>query len=71
MSGNSYNQLLYKVEFYNKNNDLLLKVGFDGGDTSKEFILEDDERIIGVKSKLYSKTYALHYDLVFIIGKLV
>ena len=42
-------KILKKVEFYDNNDVLLLKAGADGGNTTKEFILEDDERIIGVK----------------------
>ena len=39
-------------EFFDKNNNLLFKVG--GCSTKdKEIILEDDERIIGFKAKLY------------------
>ena len=65
------NKLLWRIEFYDKTNQMILKAGFDGGDISKEFVLEDDERIIGLKPKLYRTHQAAHYDPVFVIGKLV
>jgi hypothetical protein len=50
MFGYSSSKCLYKLEFYDKNNELVLKVGDDiASDTSKEFILEDGERLIGMK----------------------
>jgi hypothetical protein len=47
---------------------LLLKSGIERGDTTKEFVLADNERLIGFKSR--NREEARHYDPVFIIGKL-
>ncbi len=69
MTGNSFNKLVYRVEFYDKNNVLLLNAGHAGGNTTKEFILKDDERIVGVKSK--HNASQVHFAVIFIIGKLV
>ncbi len=38
-------------------------------DKMKEVLLEENERIVGVRSK-YLKDYACHYDLQFMIAKL-
>jgi hypothetical protein len=53
MVGWSSDKRLYRLEFYDKNNVLLLKAGGYGGNTSKELILGDNERLIGMKSKRY------------------
>ena len=48
-------------EFFDKNNNLLLKVG-DCSNKDKEIILEDDERIIGFKAKLYPNWQSIYSD---------
>ena len=38
------------VQFFDKDNNKILEAGYIGDD-SKEFILEDNQRLIGVKAK--------------------
>ena len=52
MISTNYDRLLFRVEFFDSNGKLILKAGYDGGNYRKEFELEDDERLIGMKSKL-------------------
>ena len=66
--GHTNDKRLYRVEFYDKQNQLILKAGNDYGNTWKEFVLEDDERLLGMKSK---PSYAHHNDPIFVIGKLI
>ncbi len=40
------------------------------GYSDKEILLEEDERIVGVRSRLYSTSSAWHNSLVFVIGRL-
>ncbi len=49
---NNSNCYIDGFEFFDKNNNLLLKLGYCVT-KDKEIILEDDERIIGFKAKLY------------------
>lgn len=57
-------------QFFDKNGTKILEAGYMTAET-KEFVLEDDERLIGVSSKLQPSQYSpRHNDLVFIIGKL-
>ncbi len=58
---NAENCHIYGFEFFDKNNNLLFKVG--GCSTKdKEIILEDDERIIGFKAKLYPGHQSVYTD---------
>ncbi len=54
------------LQFFDKNNTLILQAGTMLNGT-KEFNLEDGQRLIGIKSKLCSKGPRM-FDLVFIIG---
>ncbi len=57
--------LLYKIEMYAKDGSKILETGFNAnGFRSHEIVLEDGERIIGIKSRTYSEspTYAYHCD---------
>lgn len=57
-------------QFFDRNGVKILEAGYMTAE-SKEFILEDDERLIGVSSKLQALQYSpRHNDLVFVIGKL-
>jgi hypothetical protein len=38
--------------------------------TPKEIILDDDQRIVGVKSTIYNLNRATHTDFFFILGKM-
>jgi hypothetical protein len=40
------------LQFFDQNNTMILQAGYIGGRGSKELILEDGQRLIGVKSKL-------------------
>jgi hypothetical protein len=75
MESRANDKILYKVEFYDKHNTLLLKSGIEKeeGDeeddvVTKEFELADNERLIGFKSK--NTCDAEHYDPFFVIGRL-
>ncbi len=57
--------LLYKIELYSKDGAKLLETGFNtDGCKSHEIVLEEGERIIGVKSRNLSgcPSYAYHCD---------
>ncbi len=62
------------IQLFDKNGVQILEVGYnaqlriDHASKFKETILQDGERIIGVKSRLH--TYAQHHDFQFVIGKL-
>jgi hypothetical protein len=58
---NNSNCHIHGFEFFNKNNNLLLKVGASPT-KDKEIILEDDERIIGFKAKLYGGHQSVYSD---------
>ncbi len=51
MFGHSESKYFNKVEFYDLNNVLLLRAGCEEGNVTNEFTLDDNERLIGVKSK--------------------
>ncbi len=54
--------------FYSKSAEVLLEVG-DCTYSPTEFVLQEGERIIGIKSRL-EPTYKYHCDLQFVIGRL-
>ncbi len=56
--------MLYAFEFFSKDGASLLKTGFAilVGCKTKETILEDDERIIGVKGRKNSDNNSAFYD---------
>jgi hypothetical protein len=60
MVSQSGEKRLNRLELFDKNNNLVLKVGKDQGNVRKEFVLEDGERLIGFKSKLESTMNAYH-----------
>ena len=47
-----------------------MEAGYSKNGTKKEFVLEENERLIGFSSKLVKTTEARHTDPVFIIGRL-
>ena len=55
-------------KFYDKNNTLLLEVGGFSGQT-KEITLEENDRIVGIESRLYWADAACHNSLVFVIAR--
>ncbi len=60
-----------RIEFYDKNGVSLLKAGDKAKfDIYYEFTLEDNERIIGVKSEIESYDNAIHRNFAFVIGKM-
>ena len=62
------------IQFFDKNNRTILKAGFwTAASIYKEhrINLQEGERIIGVKSGRRGKSEAYHYDVQFIIGKIV
>ncbi len=66
--------ILYKIELFGKDGSKLLETGFStNGCKSHEIVLEEGERIIGVKSRTYASypSYAYHCDFQFVIGKLI
>jgi predicted secreted protein len=65
---------LYRVQFYDKDGVMILNAGIKGkrvGCNSKSFELQDNERVLGMKSCLVEmgKSYE-HLDTQFVIGKL-
>ena len=63
------------VEMFNVTGTKVLEVGYCGfqaGMTAKEFTLEDDERLVGVRAQKHpeEKRLPAQLDLVFVIGKL-
>ncbi len=57
--------LLYKIELFAKDGSKLLETGFSTiGCKSHEIVLEEGERIIGIKSRTLSshRNYAYHCD---------
>ncbi len=58
------NSMLFAFELFSKDGASLLKTGYASleGCKTKETILEDDERIIGVKGRKYSDTISAFYD---------
>ena len=60
--------------FFDKVGDVILQAGFINKPNAsiyavKDYDLDEDERILGVKSGLREKGTARHWDLQFIIGK--
>jgi hypothetical protein len=57
----------FGYKFYNKAGDELLSMGTCDG-KSKDTILEEGERVVGMKSRLYSNSDPYHCDVQFVIG---
>lgn len=56
---------LVALEFFDKENKSLLKVGWyaeNAGCSYHEIVLEDNERVVGIQSGSRGETNALHYD---------
>lgn len=57
--------------FYDKNQNILLEFGSNFDEKSYEIALADEERVIGVKSRLLDKKKRTrHLDFQFIIGRM-
>ena len=63
------NAFLHGFRFYSKSGEVLLEVGVCTSPPT-EFVLQEGERILGIKSRLNSPTYPYHCDLQFVIGRL-
>ena len=63
---------LYAIQLFDKDGVKLLETGYKDAysKNSKEVILEDDERIVGFKSRLRTNGFADHNDFQFIIGRM-
>ena len=64
------------IIFFDESGEPILQAGFINKPNAaiyavKDYELDEDERIIGVKSGLREKGAARHWDLQFIIGKAV
>ena len=55
-------------KFYDKNNTLILEVG-DFDFSTKEINLEENDRIVGIESRLYWSNRAWHESLVFVTAR--
>ncbi len=66
------NPYLYGIQLFDKDDNEILKTAFNcDNKPSKEIILAENERIIGIRSRKYSSDYpAGHYDFQFVIGKM-
>jgi hypothetical protein len=68
------NTCLWGVQFFDKDNKMLLEAGCTEDEKvkhSREFTLEEDERIVGVKSQVDKGYEPEQLDIVFILGRLV
>ena len=45
----------------------VLEIGILTSETKKEILLEEDDRIVGFRSRLYASNQALHNGLVIVI----
>ncbi len=49
----------------------MLNIGTFDAIANKEILLQEGERILGIKSKLHSEGMAWQSDLVFVVGRLL
>ena len=56
-------------KFYNKEHSEILRVGVFSW-IDKEILLQDGERIVGIKSRTYDTINGYHINLVLVVGKL-
>jgi hypothetical protein len=73
-TGYEGNANLWGVKFFDKDDKMLLDAGDTKSDEvkySKEFTLEENERIVGVESQVVKGEEPAQSDVVFIIGRLV
>jgi hypothetical protein len=69
--------LVYQVDreylcgfrFYSKSGEILLEVGVCKSHPTV-FVLQEDERVLGIKSRIDAPHDAYHCDLQFVIGRL-
>jgi hypothetical protein len=55
------------IRLLKKKNEIVLEAGyFDYAE--KEIVLQEGQRIVGIKSNQFSAEYARHSDLVFVVG---
>jgi hypothetical protein len=62
------NDFVKGFEFYDSNKTLVLGIGYKG-QSSKEILLEADDRIVGFKSRLHNADEAKHNSLVLVIAR--
>ncbi len=62
------NYYVYGFQFLDIKNTCVLQIGRISGETT-EILLAAEDRIVGLKSKLYDAKKALHCGLVFVIGR--
>lgn len=66
---NAADAMLFGFEFFNSQGISLVKTGYDTyAKPSKEYVLEEGERIIGFRAAGYSNTHAAYLNFQFIIG---
>jgi hypothetical protein len=69
MRYNAGDSMLFGFEFFDRDNNRLLKTGYNfESKASQEYILEPGERIIGFRASGYSATHAAFYNFQFVIG---
>jgi hypothetical protein len=65
---------LWGLQLFDKAGGLIAQsedIRFKAGYNSKQILLEDDERIIGVRARKQNDMLANQYDVQFVIGRLV
>lgn len=64
---------LHAIEMFDKDNKCVLSAGFfqNKNAHSRDFTLDDDERVLGIYSRIEKRyaNQAIHRDFQFIIGK--
>ncbi len=62
---------VYGIKMFTTLDKCVLSIGtFDDEDDNKEILLQEGERILGIKSRMYKEGSAAHNDLVFVVGKM-
>lgn len=60
---NAPDAMLFGIQFFDKEGSVLFQSGYNTGDrASKEYLLEEGERIIGFRASGYSATHAAYYN---------
>ncbi len=57
------------IKMFTTEDKCVLSIGHFGGSV-KEILLQEGERILGIRSRLWNEGWACHNDLVFIVGKM-
>ena len=62
------NYYVYGFQLFDGDNTCILQIG-RLSDETREILLEAEDRIVGLRSKLYDAKKALHTSLKFVIGR--